>query len=103
MLVKFADDTNLRRFGREQDGEKLQMHHGKLGESLRWVSGESACWVAVRGRERGIGIFSARKKDVKLEGSSVIKWPSTVSSRVLSWICVLNLTLPMSERERRKK
>ena len=29
-LVKFADDTNLRRFGRKQDCEKLQMHQSKL-------------------------------------------------------------------------
>ena len=50
--------------------------------------------------QKGISIFSTRKKEVKLEGSTGIKWPSVISSRVLSWICVLNLTLPMSERKK---
>lgn len=102
-LVEFADDTNLCWFGRRQESEKLQMHHGKLCESLRRVNGEYACWWQWVGRERGISIFSTRRKEVKLEGNSVIKWPSTKSSQVFSWICVLNLTLPMSERKREKK
>lgn len=53
-----------------------------------------------RERERGISIFSTRKKEVKLKGSSVIKWPLHYGPPVLSWIWVLNLTLPMSESEK---
>lgn len=52
--------------------------------------------------QKGIGIFSTRKEEVRPEASSVIQWPSAVLSRVLSWICVLNLTLPVSERERKE-
>lgn len=97
-LVKFADDTNLRRFGRRQDCEKLQMHQGKLCESLRRVNGVSSCWVAV-GRERKNQHIQHQRKEVKLEGSSVIKWPSTKIVSSSFQICVLNLTLPMSERK----
>lgn len=101
--MKFADDTNLRRFGRRQDCEKLQMHHSKQYESLSRVNGESACWVVGGRRERGISIFSSKKREVKLEDSSVIKWLSAKSSSVLSWICILNLILSMSEREKGRK
>ena len=50
--------------------------------------------------QKGISIVSTRKKEVKPEASSVIQGPSAIVSRVLSWICVLNLTLPVSEREK---
>ena len=52
--------------------------------------------------QKGISIVSTRKKEVKPEASSGIQGPSAMVSRVLSWICVLNLTLPVSERERKE-
>lgn len=51
--------------------------------------------------QKGISTFSTRKKEVKPEASSVIQWPSAILFRVLSWICVLNLTL-LCQREREK-
>ena len=54
--------------------------------------------------QKGISTFSTRKKKVKPDASSVIQWPSAILSRVLSWICVLNLTLLCQrKRERRGK
>lgn len=65
-LVKFADDTNMLRFGGKQDSEKLQMHHSKLCESLRQVSGGSAFWVVVGREIKRISIFSTRGKKSNL-------------------------------------
>lgn len=71
-LVKFAGDTNLRRFGRKQDCEKLQMHHSKLCESLRWVNGESACWVAVRRDSKELAYLAPERKKSNLRAAVVL-------------------------------
>lgn len=61
-LVKFADGTNLRRFGRRQFCEKLQMHHSKQYESLRRVNGESACWVVVEREKKELTYLAPEGK-----------------------------------------
>lgn len=99
-LVKFADDTNLRRFGRKQDCEKLQMHQSKLCESFSSVNGESrAFWVAVREKEE-LAYLAPEKKKSNLRGAVLLNGLLHYGPPVLSWIWVLNLTLPMSESEK---
>lgn len=64
------------------------------------VNGEPACWVAVRRDRKELAYLAPERKSDPRPAVSFSD--AAVLSRVLSWICVLNLTLPVSERERKE-
>lgn len=89
-LVEFADDISaLLRV-------KILTHLRTRCASLRSVESLLTGW-RWEGRERNPRIQQQEREVRPRQG--VVEWPAADRSAVLSCICVLNLTLPVSERE----
>lgn len=81
------------------------MHHSKLCESLRLVNESLRVAWKWEGKEKlaYLAPEKGKKKTVKLEGSSVINWPSTkiISSSFLE-LCTKFDSSYVRERKRKK-
>lgn len=81
------------------------MHHSKLCESLRLVNESLRVAWKWEGKEKLAYLApekGKKKKQSNLRAAVLLTGLLQKSSQVLSWNCVLNLTLPMSEREKGK-